>query len=262
MSATTTHTISDSVTMLGRNLKHIRRYPSVPMFVAGTPIVFLLLFVYVFGGTLGAGLGGQRSDYLAYIVPGILLVGIAGSGTGTAISVATDMTEGIIARFRSMDISRSAVLTGHVLGNLIQTLGALLLILIVAVLIGFRPEATSANWVSTAGVLILITTAITWLCVAMGLASGSVESASNQPTFLLLLPFLGSGFVPTESMPGPLQTFADIQPFTPFIETLRALLTDTPLETTTLIATIAWCAGIGLASYAWAQWLYPRKTLQ
>ena len=210
----------DSATMLRRNLRRMRRYPSLTIFIAGIPVVLLLLFVYVFGGTLGAGLGsaaGDRDTYIAYVVPGILLITVAGAAQGTAISMAMDKTEGIMARFRTMDIARASVLSGHVIGSVIQTLLALAIVMAVAILIGFRPTTGPIEWVAAIALLAFAAFAISWLSVGMGMASGSVETASNVPMFLVLLPFLSSGFVPAESMPGPLAWFAEHQPFTPLI---------------------------------------------
>jgi ABC-2 type transport system permease protein len=252
--------LSDSATMLRRNLRHMRRYPSLTAFVVGTPIVLLLLFVYVFGGTLGAGLGvasGGRDAYVAYVVPGILLLTVAGAAQGTAISVAMDMTEGIVARFRTMAISRASVLTGHVVGSMIQVALALALVLVVALLIGFRPTTGPLAWVAAAGVLALAALAMTWLSVALGMSTRSVETASNLPMFLMLLLFLGSGFVPTQTMPDGLRWFAENQPFTPIIETLRGLLLGTPIGNRGLIA-IAWCLAISLFGFLWARRLYER----
>jgi len=251
-------TVRDSATMLRRNLKHIRRYPAMTVMLAGMPIIFLLLFVYVFGGTLGAGLGGGRADYLAYVVPGILLMTIAAAVTGTSVSVATDMTEGIVARFRTMAIARASVLTGHVLGSVIQTLMSLLIVLAVAVAIGFRPHATVLGWLGLLGMLALTSFALTWLAVALGLVARTVEEASNTPTGLILLPFLGSGFVPTDSMPAGLRQFAEYQPFTPIIETLRAQLTGAPVGSDAIVS-VTWCAGIALVGYLWAKHLYNRE---
>jgi len=257
--STLAYTMSDSATMLRRNLLHMRRYPSVTLILAGLPVIFLLLFVYVFGGTLGAGLGGSggRGAYLAYVVPGILLIAVAGGAQGTAISVAMDMTEGIIARFRTMAISRAAVLTGHVVGSVIQTMLGMAVVIGVALLIGFRPTAGPVQWIAAIGVLAMITFAITWLSVALGLVTDSVATASNLPMPLTLLPFLGSGFVPTDSMPTGLRWFAEYQPFTPVIETLRGLLMGTPIGNSAVLA-IAWSVGITLVGYLWAQKLYNR----
>jgi ABC-2 type transport system permease protein len=263
--------------MLRRNLVHVKRYPTIPLFVAGIPIILLLLFVYVFGGTLGAGLGdssgaglgsalgsgsGGRAAYLDYLVPGMLLFAIAGAAQGVSISVATDMTEGIVARFRTMAISRGAVMTGHVIGNLIQTMVALVLVVGVGVAIGYRPTGGALGWLGAFLVLALISVAIIWLAVALGMKARSVETASNSPMFLMLFPFLGSGFVPTESMPTVLRQFAEVQPFTPFIETVRALLAGTALSTGHLVATLAWSLAIGLGGYLWARRLYERRSVR
>jgi ABC-2 type transport system permease protein len=262
--STLSYAVADSATMLRRQLRHMLRYASVTVFLVGMPIVFLLLFVYVFGGTLGAGLGGPaggRAEYLEYVVPGILLIAVAAGGTGTAISVAMDMTEGIVARFRTMAIFRPSVLTGHVLGSMIQTMLSLAVVTGVALLIGFRPTASAVEWVATVGVLAGITLAVTWLCVAFGLVTKTVEAASNLPTPLVFLPFLGSGFVPTESMPVGLRWFAEYQPFTPVINTVRGLLVGTAIGNSAVIA-VAWCAGITLVSYLWARRLYNRDPVR
>jgi ABC-2 type transport system permease protein len=230
------------------------------LFIAGIPVVLLLLFVYVFGGTLGAGIGGVsggRDTYVAYVIPGILLMTVAGAAQGTAISVAMDMTEGIVARFRTMAISRASVLTGHVLGSMIQTALAIVAVMGVALLIGFRPTTGPVAWAAAAGVLALTALAVTWLSVALGMSTRSVETASNLPMFLMLLPFLGSGFVPTQTMPAGLRWFAENQPFTPIIETLRGLLLGTPIGNSGLVA-VAWCLAISLFGFLWARRLYER----
>jgi ABC-2 type transport system permease protein len=259
------HVVTDAITMLRRNLLHIVRYPGLTVFVIGAPVVFLLLFVFVFGGTLGAGLPGVDSDggrdaYVAYVLPGILAMTIAGTAGGIATTVAMDMTEGITARFRTMAISRAAVLAGHVLGNTIQALIGIVVVLGVGLLVGFRPTAGPIEWIAAAGLVTLIAFAISWLAVAMGMQSKSVETASNLPMLLLLLPFLGSGFVPTDSMPQWLQWFAQYQPFTPFVETIRGLLLGTPLGHNPALA-IGWCAVIAVAGYAWSMRIYERKSV-
>ena len=254
------NTLTDSATMLRRNLRRMRRYPSLTFFIAGIPVVFLLLFVYVLGGTLGAGLSevaGGRTEYIAYVVPGILIVTVAGAAQGTAISIAMDMTEGIIARFRTMAIARASVLSGHVIGSVIQTMLALVIVTIVAVLIGFRPTTGPAEWVAAAGLLALTAVAISWLSVALGMWPKDVETASNLPMFLVILPFLSSGFVPTESMPDGLSWFAENQPFTPMIEAVRALLLGTPMGDSGVLA-VAWCIAISVLGYAWSRRLYDR----
>ena len=184
--------------------------------------------------------------YLTYVVPGILLMTVAGAVQGTAISVAMDMTEGIMARFRTMAISRASVLTGHVVGSLIQTRSGSSLVLGVALLVGFRPDRGPARVARRGRRARPVTLALTWLAVALGLAAKSVETASNTPMFLILLPFLGSGFVPTESMPAGLRWFAEYQPFTPIIETLRGLLVGAPLGADGVLA-VAWCVVIAPA---------------
>ncbi len=259
------YTVSDSATMLRRNLRRLRRYPSMTLLLVGMPIVFLLLFVYVFGGQLGAGLGrglagghAGRAGYLNYVTPGVLLMTVAAAVQGTAIVVAMDMTGGIIDRFRTMAIARACVLTGHVLASLIQVLISILIVLGVAIALGFRPTAGAASWLATAGVLALFALALIWLATALGLAAKSVETASNTPMFLTLLPFLGSGFVPTASMPAGLRQFATYQPFTPVTETLRGLLTGTHIGGNA-VAAIAWSVGIALASYLWAKRLYNHR---
>lgn len=258
MNAISTY-LTDSATMLRRNLRHMRRYPMI-FFVAGIPIVFLLLFVYVLGGTLGAGLGGVaggRAEYIAYVIPGILVLTVSGGAQGTAISVAMDLAEGIVARFRTMSISRAAFLSGHVLANVLQTMLAMAIVVVVALVIGFRPTTGPLEWLGAAGLLALVAVALTWIAVALGMVTKSVEAASNLPMPLLLLPFFGSGFVPTDSMPDPLRWFADNQPFTPIIETLRRLLVGGEIGSTGLLA-VAWCVAITVAGYLWARKLYDR----
>ena len=256
------YTFADSATMLRRNLKHQLRYPSLTLMLAGFPIVFLLLFVYVFGGQLGSGLGGHgaggRDAYLTYVVPGILIITVASAALGTAISVASDMTGGIIDRFRTMAISRGAVLTGHVIGSLLQTLAVLVLVAGVSLAIGFRSNASPLEWLAAAGMLALFAFALIWLSAALGLAAKSVETASNTPMFLTLLPFLSSGFVATATMPAGLRQFAQYEPFSPVTQTVRGLLTGGPIGAQA-IAAIAWSAGIALASYLWAVRLYNRR---
>ncbi|WP_329518916.1 ABC transporter permease [Spirillospora sp. NBC_01491] len=242
----------DSSTMIRRQLKRLIRYPSMTIQLVATPVILLLVFVYVFGGTLGAGLGGGRGAYVDYVVPGILLMAVATAATGTAVMVASDMTEGIIARLRTMRIWRPSILTGHVVGAVIQQLLGMAVLIGVALVMGFDPKATAVEWLATAGLLTLFVVAITWLAVALGLKAQTPESASNAPMPLILLPFLGSGFVPTDSMPTALRWFAEYQPFTPIMETVRGLLLGTPIGNSAAIAT-AWCVGIAVVSYLWAK---------
>jgi ABC-2 type transport system permease protein len=259
------HILSDSITMLRRNLLHIVRYPGLSMFTILGPVVILLLTVFVFGGTLGAGLpgvapGGGREAYLAYVMPGILLITIAGTAAGAAITVAMDMTEGITARFRTMAISRAAVLAGHVIGNTIQAVIAVALVLGVGLLCGFRTTATPLEWLAAASLVVAISFAVSWIGVAMGMQSKTVETASNLPLILTLLPMLGSGFVPTASMPAWLQAFAQYQPFTAFIESVRGLLLGTSLDSFWLA--LGWALVLGVAGYVWAMAIYERKSVR
>jgi ABC-2 type transport system permease protein len=257
---TIAYTISDSRVMLRRNLKHQLRYPSVTVMLVGLPIVFLLLFVYVFGGQLGAGLGPHegRQAYLEYVVPGLLLIAVASVVQGTAIMVAMDMTGGIIDRFRTMAIARASVLIGHVLGSLIQTLGAIAVLIGVAFALGFHSNAGPLRWLAAIGILLLSAFALIWFAVALGLAAKSVETASNSPMFLMLLPFLGSGFVPTATMPAGLRQFAEYQPFTPVADTVRGLLAGTAIGDHA-IAAVAWSIGIAAIAYLCAIRFYNRR---
>lgn len=257
--STNAYALSDSMTMLRRDLRHMRRYPGLTVMLVAMPVIFLLLFVYVFGDTMGAGLGasGDRGDYLAYVVPGMILMTIASVAQGTAISVAMDMNEGIIARFRTMAIFRPAVLAGHVLGSMIQTALSLAVVIGVAYLIGFRPAAEPIEWFGAIGLLAMVTMAMTWLCVTLGLRAKSVETASNTPLPLLLLPFLSSGFVPAATMTVGLRWFAENQPFTPITETLRGLLVGAPIGHNAMVA-VAWCVGITAVCFHFARRAYDR----
>lgn len=259
---TTNSVVRDSVTMLRRNLLHWLRYPSLAIMLVAQPVLFLLLFVYVFGGTLGAGLpgvpgGGDRGDYLVFITPGILVMAVASVALGTAIEVALDMTGGIIARFRTMDIAKVSVLTGHVLGAVVKTAFAVVVTLAFAVLLGYRSDAGPGDWALAFALLVLMAFALTWLTVGMGLAADSVETASNTPLFLVMLPFLSSGFVPTGAMPWGLRHFAEHQPFTPMIDSLRALTSGAGPGADLWLA-IGWCALIAVLGYLWSKRLFTR----
>ncbi|MGW1617262.1 ABC transporter permease [Streptomyces sp. NPDC002285] len=242
--------LRDSSTMLRRNLLHARRYPSLTLNLLLTPIMLLLLFVYIFGDTMSAGIGGggaDRSKYIAYIVPGLLLMTI-----GTAVSVATDMTEGIIARFRTMAIHRGSVLIGHVIGSVLQSVTSVVLVGAVGVAIGFRStDATVLEWLAAFGLLVLFAMALTWIAVGMGLSSPNAEAASNQAMPLILLPLLSSAFVPINAMPGWFQPVAEYQPFTPAIETLRGLLLGSEIGHNGWLA-VAWCLGLAVLGYFWS----------
>ncbi|MFC7262999.1 ABC transporter permease [Streptomyces lutosisoli] len=260
--STATYAFRDNLTMLRRNLLHARRYPSLTLNLLLTPVILLLLFVYVFGNVMSAGITGghaNRADYVAYIVPGILLLTVAMTSLGTAVAVCTDMTEGIMARFRTMAISRASVLIGHVIGSVIQTLMALVLVLGIGLAIGFRPDATPVEWIAAAGLMALISLALTWLAVGIGLISPNPEGASNIGTPLVMLPFLSSAFVPVDAMPGWFRWFAEYQPFTPVIETLRGLLLGSGIGTKSAVLAVVWCLGMTVLGYLWSKAKFNRE---
>ncbi|MBO8184418.1 ABC transporter permease [Streptomyces spirodelae] len=247
--------VRDSTTMLRRNLLHARRYPSLTLNLLLTPIMLLLLFVYVFGDTMSAGIDGggpNRSAYIAYLVPGLLLMTIGSTVVGTAVSVSNDMTEGIIARFRTMAIHRPSVLIGHVVGSVLQSVVSVVLVGAVAVAIGFRStDATALEWLAAFGLIALVALAFTWIAVGMGMGAPNAEAASNNATPLIILPLISSAFVPLEAMPGWFQPIAEYQPFTPAIETLRGLLLGTDIGNNAWLA-IAWTVGLTLLGYLWS----------
>ncbi|GAA1578227.1 ABC transporter permease [Actinomadura kijaniata] len=257
------YAVQDTSTMLRRRMRHLLRYPSITLMLAGLPVVFLLLFVYVFGETLGAGLGGTsggRARYIAYVTPGVILLAIGGSATGTSVSVAMDMIQGFVARYRTMAVFQPALLTSHVVGSVVQSLFSVVVVVVVAVAIGFRSHATVVEWLAAAGLVTSTSLAVTWLAVGLGVKARTVEGASNTPMPLTMLPFLGSGFVPTDSMPTALRWFAEYQPFTPITETLRGLLLGTAIGDQGWIA-VAWCAGTSLVCFFWARRLFNRRTV-
>ncbi|MEU8487604.1 ABC transporter permease [Streptomyces sp. NPDC048641] len=251
--------VRDSSTMLRRNLLHARRYPSMTLNLLLTPVVLLLLFVYIFGDVMSAGISGggaDRSAYIAYLVPGILMLTIGGTTIGSAVSVSMDMTEGIIARFRTMAIHRGSVLIGHVIGSVLQCVMSVILVGAVAVAIGFRStDATALEWILAVGLLALVSLALTWIAVGMGLSSPNAEAASNNAMPLMVLPLLSSAFVPVDAMPGWFQPIAEYQPFTPAIETLRGLLLGTEIGNNGWLA-VAWCVALAALGYAWSRSLF------
>jgi ABC-2 type transport system permease protein len=246
--------MSDAMTMLRRNVRHTRRNPSAVIMTIGLPVLLLLLFVGVFGGALRGGSGGS---YIDYLVPGILLMTVGYGATTTAMAVNRDITTGVIARFRTMAISRTSVLTGHVLGSTIRTLLSAVLVVGVAVALGFRPAADPVRWLGTIGLLALLTVALTWLGVAVGLGAKTAEGVAPFTLVVQVLPFLSSAFVPPESMSGPVRWFAGHEPFTPIIDTLRGLLLATPIGIDGVVA-VVWCAGLAVAGYLWARALFRR----
>ncbi|WP_320780070.1 ABC transporter permease [Streptomyces sp. CRN 30] len=252
--------VRDSSTMLRRNLLHARRYPSMTLNLLLTPVMLLLLFVYLFGDVMSAGIGGgaDRSAYIAYLVPGLLLMTIGSTTIGTAVSVSMDMSEGIIARFRTMAIHRGSVITGHVIGSVLQSVLSVLLVGTVAVAIGFRStDATVLEWLAAFGLLVLFSLALTWIAVGMGLISPNAEAASNNALPLIFLPLISSAFVPVDTMPGWFQPVAEYQPFTPAIETLRGLLLGTGIGHNGWLA-LAWCVGLAVLGYFWSKAVFNR----
>jgi ABC-2 type transport system permease protein len=252
---TISHAAADSATMLRRNLRHALRYPALSASSIMTPILFLLLFVGVFGKALGTGVGGV--DYIDYVTPGIILMAVASGCMSPSVAVAVDMTEGVIARFRTMPITRSALLTGHVAGSMIQTLVSLALSVLAAVAMGYRPDAGLGGWLGALGLLVLLTFALTWFAVALGLLAKGPEGASNSPLLIQFLPFLGSAIVPPDTMPAGVRWFAEYQPFTPMIEALRKLLAGQPAGHDAAIS-VAWCVGIAVVGYLWSKKLFNR----
>ncbi|MER5638909.1 ABC transporter permease [Kitasatospora sp. NPDC002227] len=250
--------VRDSATMLRRNLLHARRYPSMTLNLLLTPVMMLLLFVYIFGGVMSGGAGRER--YLAYVVPGVLLMTVGSTVIGAAVSVSTDMAEGIIARFRTMAIHRGSVIVGHVVGSVLQSVASVVLVGLVAVAIGFRSHgATALDWLAAFGLLGLFALALTWIAVGLGLASPNAEAASNSAMPLILLPLISSAFTPIHSMPGWFQPIAEYQPFTPAIETLRGLLLGTPIRTVDAVLAVGWSVGLTVLGYLWSKTQFDRE---
>jgi ABC-2 type transport system permease protein len=252
--------VRDLVTMTRRSLLRMVRYPSLTLLLVGMPVVLLLLFVDVFGGAFGAGVAtgvapgaAGRAAYLDYITPAVLVMTAASVAQSTAITVAMDMTGGIVTRLRTMPVASVAVLGGHVVGAIVQTLLAAAAVLGVAVALGFRPGADPAGWLVLTGFFALFGLMLSWLSVAIGVAARSVESASNTPMILTLLPFLGSGFVPVDTMPTPVRLVAEHQPFTPVIETVRGLLAGSPIAATTVWTAVGWCLASAFLGWLWAR---------
>ncbi len=261
--STLSYATSDSATMLRRNLRHTLRYPVTMMMSLGVPVLLLLLFVGVFGGALSAGLGGTAhgGSYVDYVVPGILLMTVGYGSSTTALAVNKDMTEGIIARFRTMAIFRASVLTGHVVAAVARTMVSIGLVIGVALLLGFRPAASLAGWLAAIGVITLLVLALTWPAVAIGLLAKSPEGTSSFTLIVQVLPFVSSAFVPPDSMSGAVRWFAENEPFTSIIDTLRGLLMGTPIGSSAMIA-VAWCVGLALAGYLGAQALFNRDPVR
>ena len=244
---------TDSAVMLRRNFKHTLRNPTAVFNAVLFPIVLLLMFVYVLGGAFHVGV-----KYIDYATPGMIVLAICYGLSATALAVNSDMTKGIINRFKVMDISRGAVLTGHVIASMLRSLIAVAAIIGVAFLIGFRPSASFLDWLGTIGLVALVCFAASWLTVALGLFAKTAESAGLATVPLIMLPFLSSAIVPTDTMGPVVRQFAEYQPFTPIIETLRGLLAGQP-SAGDAIAAVAWCAGVALAGYLWALATFKKR---
>jgi ABC-2 type transport system permease protein len=250
----TRHFFSDTAVLLGRSLRHITRSPDTIITTAIMPIALMLLFVYVLGGAIKHGSG----SYVTYLLPGILLIAIASGISYTALRLFTDMQGGIFQRFQSMPITRSSALWAHVLTSLVANLISLVIVVLVALLMGFRSGAGALAWLAVAGILILFTLALTWIAVIPGLSAKSVDGAGAFSYPLVFLPFISSAFVPTHDMPGPVRAFADNQPVTSIVNTIRDLLAQQPVSTGIWTA-LAWCVGILIVAYALAMATYHRK---
>jgi ABC-2 type transport system permease protein len=252
MSATSAP-LADSRIMLRRNLRHILRNPVTIFNAALMPVVLMLLLVYVFGGAFNVG-----ERYIQYATPGLILLAIAYGLPGTAVSVSSDMTKGIINRFKVMNVSRGAVLTGHVAATMLTSSAAIAAIIAMAFALGFRTPATVGDWLGATGIIAATAFAATWLTVALGMAAKTPESAGLTVVPLLLLPFLSSAIVPAAKMGPGVRQFAQYQPFTPIIESLRGLLAGTP-PGGYAAAALAWCAGIALLGYLWARATFSKR---
>jgi len=244
---------SNSAVMLRRNFKHIARNPTTVFNAVLMPVVVMLMFVYMLGDAFSVGV-----DYVDYATPGLMLLAVCYGLGSVATSVNSDMTKGIINRFKVMDVSRSAVLNGHVAASVLTNLLAIAALVGVAFLLGFRPSAGPLEWLGVVGVVVLLGLAAGWFTVALGLAAKSPETAGMAAVPLVLLPFFSSAIVPAEKMGPGLRQFAEYQPFTPIIETLRGLLDGTP-HTGDVIAALAWCVGIGLVGYLWARSTFTKR---
>ncbi len=250
----TTQFLGGTAALTGRSLRHITRSPDTIITTTIMPIAFLLLFVYVFGGAINTG----SDSYVNYLLPGILLITIATGISYTAFRLFLDMKSGIFERFQSMPIARSSVLWAHVLTSLVANLISVVVVVLVALLMGFHSGAGVLDWLAVAGILMLFTLALTWIAVIPGLTAKSPDGASAFSYPLIFLPFVSSAFVPTDSMPGAVRAFAENQPVTTIVNTIRDLLTQQPVGTDIWIA-LAWLVGILIVAYTFAMATYRRK---
>lgn len=244
---------SHSMVMLRRNFKHVARNPITVFNAVLMPIVVMLMFVYMLGDAFSVGV-----DYVDYATPGLMLLAVCYGLGSVATSVNSDMTKGIINRFKVMDVSRSAVLTGHVIASVLTNLLAIAALIGVAFLLGLSPAASFLDWLGVVGMVVLLSFAASWLTVAMGMAAKSPETAAMASLPLVLLPFFSSAIVPAEKMGPGLREFAEYQPFTPIIETVRGLLNGAP-DTGDAIVALAWCVGVALVGYLWARSTFTKR---
>ncbi|GIJ09198.1 ABC transporter permease [Micromonospora andamanensis] len=251
----TAHVLSDTGALTGRSLRHILRSPDTIITTAVTPIALLLLFVYVLGGAINTGSG---ESYINYMLPGILLITIASGIAYTAYRLFLDMQGGVFERFQSMPISRPVVLWAHVLTSLVANLASLVLVIGVALIMGFRTGASIVDWLAVAGILSLFTLALSWLAVMAGLSAKTIDGASGFSYPLIFLPFISSAFVPTDSMPGPVAWFAENQPVTSIVNSLRALFAQQPVGNDIWVA-LGWCVGLLVVAYVAATAIYRKK---
>ena len=251
----TTHALADTRALTGRSLRHVLRSPDTIITTAVTPIALMLLFVYVLGGAIDTGSGGSYVDYL---LPGILLITVASGVAYTSYRLFLDLQGGIVERFRSMPVARSSVLWAHVLTSVVANLVSVTLVVGVALLLGFRTSASVGSWLAVLGILVLFVLALTWLAVVAGLSAKTVDGASAFSYPLIFLPFVSSAFVPTDSMPGPVAWFAENQPVTAIVDTLRSLFAGQPVGGAIWVA-LAWLVGILVLAYAWATAIYRRR---
>ena len=249
-----THFLGDTAVLTGRTMRHVTRSPDTIITTAITPIAIMLLFVYVFGGAISTG----TVSYVNYMLPGILLITIASGISYTAFRLFTDMQSGIFQRFHSMPVARPSVLWSHVLTSLAANAVSLAVVFGVGFAMGFRSGAGPLAWLAVVGLLMLFTLALTWIAIVPGLTAKSVDGVSGFSYPLIFLPFISSAFVPTGHMPGPVRAFADHQPVTSIVNTIRDLLTGQPVGDTAWIA-VAWCAGILVVAYLLAVACYRRR---
>ena len=249
-----THFLSDTTVLLGRSMRHITRSLDTIITTALTPIALMLLFVYVFGGAMRQ----STDNYINYVLPGIMLIAIASGIAYTAMRLFTDMTSGLFERFHSMPISRSSVLWAHVLTSLVANALTVAIIVLVALLMGFRTSASLLAWLAVAGILVLFTLALTWIAVIAGLSAKSMEGATGFSYPLIFLPFISSAFVPTDTMPGPVRVFAENQPVTAIVNTIQDLFARQPIGSDIWVA-LAWCVGLLVVAYLFAVAVYRRK---